>query len=654
MRTLDATVQSIGVECNKLFRRRRVFMDRQANVALVVAALLISIGLAPAALALPTCSQFGTDPAYGLAGNPQIVAGTLTAAIIPPAGAVAPNPPSQPTATPATPAYCQVNFTYASGLAGPADGYDVGQVQKIKIRVSLPLSAADGGAGGAQGNWVGKQMTSASAGASGSVTSWANYAEGLNHDTGPVYAIRLGYVGSSTDTGQGNPPFGVIQTGQLAHTLALGTIDDWTHRATHYGKQWAGTLAQAYYGTAPTRVYYNGCSGGANMGMGQLQNYADEYDGFLIGAPAYFWQEFRLADAWPALVLRKLALQKGNVAAPIAAAQISAANAAATAACDAADGVVDGIVADPRACTWSATNNICGKPGAPAAPNCLDADQAAAIDRIWDGPRNSLGKRIWNAFDRGINFSASTNTPGSTTQVIQWNHADTTFAGSNLYADQEAIDLAAGAGIDVSNAITYENEAYLGSHTTNDYTDNFSPALDKARAHGTKIVQVHGTIDGAIRWRTDVDYYRRVAQHFSRGVDADFDSLQQWYRLFPMPGVGHCTGGLGGGTGPSPVDPFLALVKWVENGIAPDSILAMGGAGAPPTRTRPLCPFPQTAIYNGSGSTDVAANFHCGGNLETTDVVCDELRTRYKNETGGSLDTNDIGVRGQGACHRAN
>jgi hypothetical protein len=484
------------------------------------------------------------------------------------------------------------------------------------------------------------------------VTSWANYAEGLNHDTGPSYAIRLGYTGSSTDTGQGNPPFGVIQTGALAHTLALGTIADWTHRATHYGKEWALALSQAYYGMSPTRVYYNGCSGGGNEGMGQLQNYGDEYDGFLIGAPAYFWQEFRLSDSWPALVLRKLALQKG-IATPISAAQISATNALATAACDAADGVADGIVADPRACTWSAANNVCGAPGAAAAPNCLDGDQAAAIDRIWDGPRNSLGKRIWNAFDRGINFSASTATPGSTTQVVQWNHADTSFSGSNLYADQEAIDLAAAAGIDVSNAITYENEAYLGSHTTNDYTDNFSPALDKPRAHGTKVVQIHGTQDGAIRWRTDVDYYRRVAQYFSRGVNADFASLQQWYRFFPMPGVGHCTGGLGGGAGPSPVDPFLAVVNWVEHGVTPDSMLAVGGAGAPPTRTRPLCPFPQTAIYNGAGSTDDAANFHCGGNLETTAVVCDELRTRYKNETGGSLDTNDIGVTGQGSCRSA-
>jgi hypothetical protein len=161
-----------------------------------------------------------------------------------------------------------VNFTYTSGLSGLADGYDVGQVQMIKIRISLPLSQLDGGGGGVQGNWNGKTMTSAGAGSSGSQTQWTAYGDGLNLATGADYAIRLGYAGSNTDTGQGNPPFGVIQTGPLAHTLALGTIADWAHRATHYGKQWVVALSNNYYGTAPTRSYYNGSSGGGNEGHG--------------------------------------------------------------------------------------------------------------------------------------------------------------------------------------------------------------------------------------------------------------------------------------------------------------------------------------------------------------------------------------------------
>lgn len=595
-----------------------------------------AVTVAPA-FALPTCAQLATDPANGLAGNPQVVGGTLTAAVIPPAAALPANPPSQPTPTPATPAYCQVNFTYASGLGGPADGYDVNQVQMIKIRISLPLSLADGGSGGVQGNWVGRNMVSASAGSSGSVTGWANYAEGLDHDNGPPYAIRLGYVGSSTDTGQGNPPFGVIQTGPLAHTLAVGTITDWAYRATHYGKQWGLALSQTYYGGQPTRVYYNGCSGGGNEGMGQLQNFGNEYDGFLIGAPAYYWQQFRLADSYPYLVVKAKLTPLGKT---LSSGQIGAANTAAIAACDRQrmDKVGDGIISDPRSCTFSATSNICGNPGAPAAPNCLDADQAAAIDQIWDGPRNHSGLRIWYPYDRGINFSVTLS--GSTTQVVQWNHKDTSFnVANNLFLDSAA---RAAAG-NPPQGITYEEEAALGSNTVSDFSDNQDFKLDLARNHNVKIIHVHGTQDGAIRWRHDLDYYRRVNAYFG-GNAFDYTALQKWYRYFPMPGVGHCTGGLGGGAGPSVVDPFLAVVNWVENGVAPDRLIAQGGAGAPATRTRPLCPFPSTAVYKGSGNIDDASNFVCMGSLESKQTICDDVRTKYKGETGAELDYAGVGV----------
>ena len=578
----------------------------------------------PVAAALPTCAQLGTDASFGLAGADGVIASTLSAAIVPEAAATASNP--------ATPAFCQIDFTYTSGLFGADDGYDQAQAQLIKIRLSLPLSAADGGSGALQGNWVGKQMVSASPGSSNSLTRWANYAEGTTHDTGPVYAIRLGYVGSSTDTGQTNTPFGVIQTGGLANTLSLGTIADWAYRGTHYGKVWAGTLSKAYYGTAPTRVYYNGCSGGGNEGMGQLQQFGDEYDGALIGAPAYYWQQFRLADSWPQIVLKKL-VQQGGVLPTTA--QLAAANTAATNTCDVqgSDTVADGIVADPRACTFSAAANVCGVAGAPDAPNCLSVAQAAAIDRIWDGPRNHFGKRIWFPYDRGVSFQASTTVSGSTSQVMQWNHKDTAFDGNNLFADAESLALAGNPAA----GITYENEATLGSNTTADYTDNQSVALDKAQAHGVKIIPLHGTQDGAIRWRHDVDYYRRAATYFGKG-QANIDGLRSWYRLFPMPGVGHCSGG----TGPSPVDPFLALVKWVEQSTPPDSLPAQGGAVA--TRTRLLCPYPQTAVYKGNGSTDDAANYTCGGNLETQSVLCDSVRTKYKHENEDALDYDSIGV----------
>jgi hypothetical protein len=78
--------------------------------------------------------------------------------------------------------------------------------------------------------------------------------------------------------------------------------------------------------------------------------------------------------------------------------------------------------------------------------------------------------------------------------------------------------------------------------------------------------------------------------------------------------------------------------------MAPEQVLAQNASGGVVTRTRPLCPYPQTAIYKGSGSTDDAANFRCGGNLEKRRVVCADVLTKYKREVKGQLDFKGTGV----------
>jgi tannase/feruloyl esterase len=636
----------------------------------VLALAAMAMGLAPGAAwanALPTCAALATSPEFGLVGNPQIVPGTITSTIVPAAPALPVILPFLPTATPPTPAYCKVSFTFSSGLAGPGDGYDVGQVQKIQIIVVLPLSAADGGATGSTpntfdhggtaktvaGNWIGKVLVSAGPGTSGSATSTA-LTEGLNTSTGdPGYAIRLGYSGSLTDTGQHNPPFVLIPSGPLANTLDRGTIADWVFRGTHYGKEWAVALSQTYYGEAPTRVYYNGGSGGGNEGIGQLIHFGDEYDGILVTAPAIIWDQFTLAYTWPYVVFKKMLQQGGTMPTT---SQETALTAAVFAACDGLDGVVDGIINDPRQCRFSATANICGKAGAPVAPDCLTPAQAAAFDKMWDGPRNRFGLRIWYPFDKSIPFvggpftaltelttnldAAGSPFIGLADLTIKWNHENIAFDPNDIFEDEESIALAGNP----PGAITYEDEATLGSNTVADFIDNQSAILDKAVAHGTKVIHFHGTADPAIFWRDSVNYYRRVATAFGGG-EADFKRLQRWYRFFPIPDVGHGTGAIGGGTGPSPVNPFNALVNWVENGVAPDSITALAaGVALDPGRTRPLCPYPQTAIYKGSGSTDVASSFFCGGNLETRAVACDDVVTVYKHENEDKLDFRSFGV----------
>jgi hypothetical protein len=185
----------------------------------------------------------------------------------------------------------------------------------------------------------------------------------------------------------------------------------------------------------------------------------------------------------------------------------------------------------------------------------------------------------------------------------------------------------------------YAEVAQDGSRNIADVTDTFGD-LDEFRRHGGKLLTFVGGNDQLIMPRGVINYYRQMAARYGRHGDPDFKNLQHFYRLFRAPGVGHC----GGGNGPQPLNLFDALVSWVEKGVAPQTITAKGGTGAPATRTRPLCPYPQTAIYDGKGSTDDAASFHCGGNLEARPVVCADVLTKYKHEARGPLDFDGTGV----------
>jgi hypothetical protein len=570
---------------------------------IIVVAFLFLIFSSTIGSAQPTCVGLATNPVYGLAGNPVITSATST--LVP------------ASTSPAHAAYCHVLITYSS-RGGPEYGYAVGQSQHIGIGIGLPLNSVDGGTGGVKGAWNGKLENLGGGGCVGTVGATTS-------------ATDAGYVGTSTDTGHTSAEnegalcaFGVIQS---THQLDLGMIDDFIYEGVHQQVEWGKAVAKTYYGMAPIRNYWNGCSTGGRQGLALAQKWGNQFDGFIIGAPAIYWQEFRLSDAWPALVVKDKLTAIGET---LSTAQFNAANAAAIAGCDVegTDVVADSILDNPLQCYFSATANICGKPGAPAPPNCLDANQAAAIDLIWAGPHNSHGLRIWYPFDRGaaigVGFGAI---PGSTAQVMAYDHMDLTYDVNNLYLDKASI---AAAGYP-PNAITYEDEATLSARVTDNYMETQDVNLDKVRKHGGKIIMWQGSADNLIRWRDSVDYYRRVATYYGHG-EADYKGLQSWFRYYHAPGVAHC----GGGVGPSPVNIFNVLVDWVENGIAPDTILAQGGSV--PTRTRPLCPWPKTAIYNGSGSTDVASNFHCGGNLEPPSVVCEMLRTLFRFENGRVLD----------------
>jgi hypothetical protein len=532
-----------------------------------------------------SCIELATDPDNGLAGNPDVKSATSQIVLA--------------TITPPNAAYCRVDILFGTNPN-----------QNINIRVGLPLNATDGGTGGVQGAWNGRTQGIGGGGCAGSLNVNA--------------PVNAGYVGSGNDLGHtgGNCEPGVNADGTYNYQF----INDFIRNGIKEQILFSKAVAARYYGQKPAYNYWNGCSTGGRQGYLLAQELPKELDGILANAPAIYWTRFQTAQMWGQIVM------KDRVDAPISAAKLNAATASAVAACDGADGIVDGVISDPRTCKFSAAANVCGMPGAPAAPNCLTLQEADAIDKIWDGPRNADGNKIWFGLDRGTALTGLNGTNPFALGVTQfhWDEHDLLFDWRN-----------------VSEA-GYPQVAQDGSRNIADVTDTFGH-LDSFKHHGGKLLTFVGGNDQLIYPRGVINYYRVEASHHGRHGEADFDRLQDFYRLFRAPGVGHC----GGGSGPQPQNLFGALVNWVENGVAPETILATNTAGNPPvvTRSRPLCPYPQTAIYNGSGSTDDAANFRCGGNLEKRRVVCADVLVKYKHEVDGKLDFEGSGADRDACVH---
>jgi hypothetical protein len=457
-----------------------------------------------------------------------------------------------------------VDFTF-SGESGPSAGYLPGQSQHLIIRVGLPPNSVDITAGAVPWNGKNRDIGGGGfAGAVGAVTSSTN----------------LGYVGTSTDTGHSAALGGSFALNPDG-TLNVGLIEDFASDGIHEQHVWGVNLARAYYGTDPIRKYWIGCSTGGRQGHYQAQNFPRDFDGILAGANAYNWDRFITAELWPQVVMNQW------VGGPIASAKLNAVTSAAIAACDAQDAIPgDGFIQDPRACTYSAKSFLCSAYGGSSSdPNCLNPREVSAVNQIWNGPTDAQGNRVWYGLERGASLSgglAGTNPFSIATDHFRfWIHQDPSF-------DWHTVTYASFVN-DMLTSIAKFNDV-IG-------TDDDLNAFHSA---GGKMITYHGLADQLIFPRGTYHYYNTVAQ-------GNYQATQTFYRFFPYPGNAHC----GGGTGPQ-IDAealFSRLVDWVENGVAPDFVVA--SQTTPVARTRKICMYPNVQVYNGSGSTDDQASFHC-------------------------------------------
>jgi hypothetical protein len=433
---------------------------------------------------------------------------------------------------------------------------------KVRIWVAIPTA-----------NWNGRFLGTGGGGFSG------GSAAGVNQP------IAQGFAAGATDTGHSDATgrFALDEKGRLNWQAIRDNGHVGIHEMTLTGK----ALTQALYGVGPKYSYFNGCSTGGRQALMEVQRYPQDYDGVVAASPAINWTKLHPQQLWGPVLMN-------SVNNPVAACKLSAATNAAIASCDTIDGVKDGVIEDPKRCTYDPKALVGTSAGECGA--FTDGD-ATVIRKLWEGPRREDGGFLWYGLPRGADLNALWTSRGTPlkpqpfgimldwfkyflTQDPQFDSVTLTPAGYERLFDQSV-------------------EQYAMVIATDD------PNLAAFRDRGGKAIVWHGWADQLISAEGTVDYYTRVQSEMGGPK-----KTSEFVRLFLAPGVGHC----GGGAGPAPTGTLEALLAWVEDRKAPETLPAVrrDQSGAV-TRRRPLCQYPLVAKYKGSGSTDDAANFVCSG-----------------------------------------
>ena len=431
---------------------------------------------------------------------------------------------------------------------------------KVRIWVAIPTS-----------NWNGRFLGTGGGGFLG------------GSEAGVYAPAALGFAAGATDTGHegGSGSFALDANGRLDWQAIRNNAHVGIHEMTVTGK----ALTQAMYGAAPRYSYFNGCSTGGRQGLMEAQRYPQDYNGIVSAAPAINWNRFHVQHLWGPVVMNAA----NN---PVDACKLAAATVAAIAACDGIDGVKDGVIDDPKRCSYDPKPLI-----GTSAGDCGTFTEADVnvIRKLWEGPRRADGSFLWYGLARGADMNALWTSRGTPLRPQPFGITMDWFR--YFLTEDPKFD---------GNTVTPAAYERLWDQSVEQYgivfgTDNAD--LTAFRDRGGKAIVWHGWADQLITAEGSIDYYTRVQQRM--GGPKETSAV---IRLFMAPGVAHCAGG----AGPQPTGLLEALLAWVEEGKAPDSLLATrrDQSGAV-VRARPLCAYPLVAKYRGSGSTDEAANFVC-------------------------------------------
>jgi len=382
-------------------------------------------------------------------------------------------------------------------------------------------------------------------------------------------AVKAGYAAAGTDTGHagGNADFVPGHPEKLV---------DFAYRAIHEMTVTAKTVVTARYDTRPSRAYFNSCSTGGRQALIEAQRYPEDFDGIVAGDPS--WDQMRLyaARVWLNTYVNR------SPAAVIPANKYPMIHQAVLDKCDALDGVKDGVLEDPSRCSFDFATLRCTGGD---RPDCLTTDQVETAEAMTSPIRDPKSGallhpgRYYPGSELGWGGVAGPSPSGESHEGMR----KIVFSPDWDYHTIKVPD-------DVERAVKADKGLLYGG----------DPDLSRFFNRGGKLLMYHGWADPLVSPDTSLIMFRRINDVVGR-------SAANSLALFMVPGMGHCQGG----PWTDQSDKVAALDQWVQSGRKPQSIPASHMTAAVVDRTRPLCAYPATAHYIGTGSTDEAKNFRC-------------------------------------------
>jgi hypothetical protein len=427
-------------------------------------------------------------------------------------------------------------------------------------------------------NWNGKFLEVGCAGTCGIV--WTGWCAG---PLGKGYACigsDMGHKGTSTD-------------GLWAYNNVQAELD-WAFRATHVVALAGKAIAENYFGRPPAKSYFLGCSTGGRQGLMEAQRFPWDFDGVIAGAPAIDSPGGRMRQLWD---LHSLLDNERKPLFDDEALQVL--HEGAMAACDRDDRIVDGIISDPSHCKFDPSTLACKRSG---QSKCLTQAQIQAAKAVYAGPTTANGVKIY----------AGGLEPGS---ELEWRDLVDSF-GARVADFFKYMGFVPDAGPTWTYHQFNFDRDYKRLDQMNALYSASNPDLRRFQAAGGKLIVYHGWEDKSVAPAESVDYFQTVER--TMGGRGPTDSF---FRLFMVPGMTHCTGG----NGAFAVDWLSYLERWIENGSAPDSVVASHidnldwphafalafplSSKSPVSFTRPVYPYPRWARYKGSGDPKDHNNF---------------------------------------------